>query len=404
MFEYALRSLGRGKRRTAAVIAGYCIAVMIITLVLTILYNGQAASDSVLSGTGTHFTAFIPSCNGEICDDILLDNEHEGFYAGSTKVKLMNNHELDFIRENVPVADAAPFIRFKFRNGESPIQNFMIAGVPADNTVAVRTNSCSGKDIIAGTYFQEGDTRSVVIDESFSNIWNLGVGSPIGIGGTSYSVCGIVNTGIRIAVADVYMPMEEAVRVINTRLTMPIDDQSSMFLFESMNAETHTLAVTDVKNMLGANSGILSYACWKPASNVMGITERSAVLLTAVVFLCLLAFSLQAGYAAMVERRRDFGILTSVGWSKHLILRQILVESCIQALSGWILGSVIACAVILVLPPEILVGSMTTVRKQIFPGVFPVSFLLVSGGGILAGIVPGLSMIRKNPAEALRQV
>jgi hypothetical protein len=404
MIEYALRELVRRKRRTAAHTAGYALSAAVITLVMTVLLNGQKASDAVLSGTGTHFIAFVTLCGDEACDNGLIDREHENFYAMNVKAKLLPGASLELVRTLDTVADAAFFLLFKLRNSGNDLGDVLIGGVPLPVPKAVATNSCSSKDLIEGRFLEPTDANAVVLEQSFAQSRFLKTGSALRLGNGRYTVVGIVNPGIRIAKADVYLPYERAREIINTRLRTPIINEANLILVESKNANVHEEAVAQVKRILGANGAISSYNCYQPASKVMGITGMSAFLITLIVFFCLLAFSLQSQYSRVVERRYDIGILKSIGWSGGVIIRQILAEALIQALIGWAVGSLVALLVFLFIPSAALVGAQATVAKQLFPAVFLFNLFLAAAGGMVAGFLPGLFAASQKPAVCLRRL
>jgi putative ABC transport system permease protein len=404
MVEYALRELSRRKRRTIAALAGYAAGVAVISIILTVLFNGERAADSVLKGTGTHFTAYYPSCPEELCQDILLDKEHEGFFVGLTRVRALDESVISTIRAMDSVADAAPFVIFRLSNSGAAVRDFTIGGMPPGNTVSVRANSCSAQDLVAGRFLTDGERSSVMLEEQFARSRNLETGRELVIAGKAYAVVGIVDTGIRMAKADVYLTMAEAKVIINSRLTRPLVNECGMVLVESKDANSHERAVLEVKTILGSSAGISSYACYKPAAEVMGINSSSALLMTLVISVCLLAFSLQSRYASVSERRFEIGILAAVGWRKSLVVKQILWESVILAAAGWAAGCLLALAALALIPSEIMVGSGTRVSKQVYPLVFAFCLFIAGFGGVLAGLLPGLSAASRNPAECLRKL
>jgi putative ABC transport system permease protein len=198
--------------------------------------------------------------------------------------------------------------------------------------------------------------------------------------------------------------MTEAKAIINTRLTRPLFNECGMILVESKNAKAHESAVRDVKTIMGSSAGISSYNCYKPAAEAMGINSSSAFLITLVISVCLLAFSLQSRYASISERRFEIGILAAVGWRKGLVVKQILWESIILALLGWAAGCILALAVLALIPSEVMVGSSALVSKQVYPLVFAFCLFIAGFGGVLAGLLPGLSAASRNPAECLRKL
>jgi hypothetical protein len=404
MLEYAMRELLRRKRRTIAHTAGYALAAAVIALVFLILYNGQAASDAILSGTGTHFAAFAPLCASEACGQRPLDAEHEGFYSGNVKSKALPHSVLALARSLDAVADVAPFLLFRLHNDGAPVTDFNLGGVPVTDSRAVATNSCTALDVTAGRFLTAADSGAVVLEQAFAESRLLAVGGRLRIAGRDYAIVGVVNTGIRVARADVYLPLEEARAVINTRLRIPLTDEANLILVESKSAGVHETAVAQVKRLLGANGSVLSYNCWQPAAQAMGITDASAFLIALTIFVCLLAFSLQSQYARVAERRYDIGILKSIGWSRAAITGQVVTEALLQALAGWAIGSLIALAVFVFIPAASLVGAQAFVVKQLFPAVFLASLVAALAGGSVAGFLPGFFAASLKPADALRRL
>jgi hypothetical protein len=404
MLEYAVRELLRRKRRTVAHTAGYALAAAVIALVFLILYNGQSASDAILRGTGTHFAAFAPLCASESCGQQPLDAGHEGFYSSGVKSKPLPHSILELARSLDAVADVAPFLLFRLHNDGAPIGDFDLGGVPLTDSRAVATNSCTALDVTAGRFLTTADSGAVVLEQAFAESRLLAAGGRLRVAGRDYAIVGVVNTGIRVARADVYLPLEEARAVINTRLRVPLYDEANLILVESKSAGAHETAVAQVKRLLGANASVLSYNCWQPASQAMGITNTSAFLIALTVFVCLLAFSLQSQYARVAERRYDIGILKSIGWSRAAVSGQIVAEAIIQAFAGWAIGSLIALAVFAFIPSASLVGTQALVIKEPFPAVFLVSLLAALAGGTVAGFLPGFFAASFKPADALRRL
>jgi putative ABC transport system permease protein len=190
---------------------------------------------------------------------------------------------------------------------------------------------------------------------------------------------------------------------VNARLRAPIDEQCALYLVESRSAADHETAVAQVKRLMGAQASVSSYNCYEPASLAMGVTGSSALLVALVVFACLLAFSLQAQYSSLVERRHGIGVLAAIGWSRPMIAGQILIESLVQAASGWLAGSLISIAAFAAIPAAAIAGSGAGAEKRFFPVVFAIGLGLALAGGAAAGLIPGLAAASRKPAECLRR-
>ncbi|MDQ6921551.1 MAG: FtsX-like permease family protein, partial [Candidatus Dormibacteraeota bacterium] len=147
-----------------------------------------------------------------------------------------------------------------------------------------------------------------------------------------------------------------------------------------------------------------------PAALVVDITDLGAivdrilrnllVLLTALASLALLAGGIIIANAvalAMLERRREIGIMKSLGFASRALLAQVLFEN---ALLGALSGS---AAVVVVSLATALLGRFVF---QTSLGVdLPLSIGIVAGSGLLAAAVAGVvawAPTRVRPLEVLR--
>ena len=106
---------------------------------------------------------------------------------------------------------------------------------------------------------------------------------------------------------------------------------------------------------------------------------------------------------AMRERVTEIAVLKAIGFSRGRILRMVLGEACLTAISGGVLGTGIGC---------LFLQGMNQVLPQFFP--FTVSEMLgpwVSYGllaaiflGFVSGIVPAVRAARMSVVDGLRRI
>jgi putative ABC transport system permease protein len=404
MFKYAVIELLRRKRRSISVVIAYMIAVIFFSLILNILFKSQNSAASILKSTGTHFVAYLPLCNNDSCLNIAVDSINEGFYAENIKSKLLPASVVEAVKRLNSVKDAAPFLLFKLRlkiNGLD--DSFLLGGIPLNESIAVANNSCSNANIVEGRFISPDDDSSVMLEEGFAKRFAINCKDKIDIGKKTFLVTGIVNSGIKAVKADIYISLPKAKEIINERLINPINDEFNIILVESLNSKVHQEAVNQVINTLGSGSIISSYNCFKPASAVLGINGKSAWFITLLIFISILAFSLRAQYSSIIERRHQIGILTVIGWSKKDFLLQFFYESVIQSLTGFITGSFVVLLIIL-LSSLFLTDSIKIFDIIYYPLILLSNLLLTVSGGIIAGIIPGISASMLKPAECLRRL
>jgi putative ABC transport system permease protein len=397
MLEYAIRELVRRYRRTLITVSGYLIAVAFSCLLLSAVKGAEEASGTILKSTGTHFIAFIPACSGDSCPVSALDAEHEGFYAGTTPTRPLNNSLIDGIKALSSVADAAPCFVYRMINGPSG-EALTIAGILSGESRATATNCCSASEIVEGRFFFGGNERGVILAHSYAETASLSVGDTLTLGGTPHTVIGTIEAGIKPVKADVYMSIAEAESLIRPRVRGEIADSSNVLMIESAGSNTHKDAMNDVRRVMGAEALLSSYNCYKPAAMADIINRNGANAAALLVYLCILVFSLQSELHSVTERKHEIGIVSSIGWSRGDIVSQIALESALKAFAGWAIGSLIATAIILLVPASPDGGGL-----RLLPQLYLYSLLLTLVSGVVAGIVPGLVAANRKPAEDLRK-
>jgi putative ABC transport system permease protein len=402
ILHYAWIEIIRRPARSIGNMLGYSLALAIAIVLFSVLSFSQDASASVLNSTGTHFITYLPQCNSEACAVDLKDPLHEGFIANNTLSKVLSADIVSQITALDTVKDASPFILFRFYDKITDTYT-LVAGFDPLNTTAVKTNCCSSEDIITGEFLKPTDTGLVMLEESFALAETLPVGFRVDIGGQSFRVGGIINAGVRPGKADIYMPITELRNLINTRLNTALPpDATNIILVESNGANVHYQAIDQVKEIMGDRSLVSTYACSKPASTAMGIGENGIWLVSGILLISVIALALKSEYSAVLERRRDIGILKAIGLSDSTILWQIVSQSVIQAVIGAVAGILLGVVLIYTIP----FASISGISSQDTLGVDWIvtlsAFGLAVTGGIAAGIIPALSAASMRPAESLR--
>lgn len=102
---------------------------------------------------------------------------------------------------------------------------------------------------------------------------------------------------------------------------------------------------------------------------------------------------------SVFERTREIGILQAVGWSKAMILRQILVEGLVVCLLGGPLGIGLGIAAVQVVGS---IGELSWVSGDYGTDVFVQAMVVAVGMGLVGAVYPALRAVRIPPVEALR--
>ena len=102
-------------------------------------------------------------------------------------------------------------------------------------------------------------------------------------------------------------------------------------------------------------------------------------------------------YMAILQRTREIGILKSLGASRWFVLKIIMIEALMMAVSGTICGILLSFGTrwaIMKLVPASL-------PQAIVPEWWPIAGAIVCGAALLGSLYPGMIAVRQDPIEAL---
>jgi putative ABC transport system permease protein len=346
MWKYPWRELVRRKGRSVAAICSYALAAMIFSVLISLLQYSERSQYKTLYNTGTHFIAFSPVC----CNlPLLKDETHEGFWANGSRSSIMPINLIDTIKKLPTVRDASPLLMFRFKDSTNNA-GIIAGGFDPENTISVANTTCSSTDLVSGRFITSHDTNTIIVEESFAYSHKIAVGKSLNIAGASLLVVGIVNAGIRPVKADIYMSFTQAERIISRQTWNSLKDEMNIILVESANAQVHEQAVQDVKSILGKDKIVSSYSCHNPAAEAINFNRQ--LLWLGIIFMTVFiaVHVIRNHYASIVERKREIGILQSMGWTRKRIVLIVGYELILQALLGGILGVYIALIYQITLP------------------------------------------------------
>ncbi len=140
-------------------------------------------------------------------------------------------------------------------------------------------------------------------------------------------------------------------------------------------------------------------------SSVTDIINTISYVLTAFVAISLVVSSIMIGvitYISVLERRKEIGILRSIGASKRDIRRVFNAETLIVGFIAGLLG--IAVTLLLTIPANIIVLAEFDVPNIAQLPWQAAAILVVTSMALtfIAGLIPSSAASRKDPVEALR--
>ncbi len=400
LFEVAWRERRRRGLQTSLLIAVYAAAVAVAASLVVLLGSARQASDKIMRNTGTHFITFARAST-QACLTALASQAGEGLICGSVPALPLPTNWVDQIKSLPAVLDASAYLMYRFRDERSG-NDIAVGGFDVTNQQAVGTTCCADGDIISGRFLKPEDRGCVLLDEGFARARGLSAGKQIAIAGTDFEVTGIVNPGIRPGKADVYMPFAEAAAFVCHRAGAEgLNGRPSAVLVEVRSSQRQEDAFRSIKAIFPCMV-ISSYACYKPAAEVMGITAGVVGGVVAGIYLAVVLFAMLIQTASVIERRHDLALLSALGWTSGEIAGTVLMESVICAVGGIVVGTFFAPLFLLCAAPAVTWEAGPWALLQAFPlaGALAAGMTLVSG--VLACCGPVVSVLRARPAEVFR--
>lgn len=282
--------------------------------------------------------------------------------------------------------------------------------------------------IASGRYFdaETSEAKEAVLASAYAQRKGLALGSNLNLNGTSFTVIGLATPPLGGQAADVYLPLEDLQALAkrdaraNVLLVRASDAAKVSDVSAAIEKAMPGAQVTSAKDLAERVSGSLVDAA--------NLVDRLGLVLAAIVLAATFAMASLLTLSSVAKRVRELGTLKALGWSRWLVVRQILGESLAQAILGAILGLALglgAAAAISAFAPPLeatarssgpsgaffglgAIGERDTTTAQIplEASVDPYVLLLAIGlavaGGIIAGSLGGMRAARLRPIDALR--
>jgi len=249
-----------------------------------------------------------------------------------------------------------------FGGGSFNVDEFSVTGIPVTGDAVGPLTSA---ELDKGRSFTASDAGKdvVVLDKTYAKSESKAVGDTISIGGTDFTVIGIVaSTSSDSATAsNTYIPLDTAQALADldgkvTSIYVSATSSSDVDTIKASLQKTLSSATVSTESDLASSvSGSLSTA----SSLVSNLGTWLSILVLAAAFLIAILFTI----SGVSRRTREFGTLKAIGWSNGRITRQVAGESLVQGIIGGIVGAavgLIGILVVNVISPTISASASTT--------------------------------------------
>ncbi|MAI78775.1 MAG: hypothetical protein CL917_07540 [Deltaproteobacteria bacterium] len=403
-FRLAWRSLGRNPRRTGLTLAATSFAMMLVVN-MTGLSNGsheEMVENGVRMASG-HLSLMAP--------DHLEERTLEQPLAWTQSLRTHLESVPD-IKGFAPRMDA-----FALVSHEESAQGMLIRG--SDPT---RENTVSEIEdrLTTGRFLRQGESREIVLGQKGAQTLGVELGDQVLLYGMAYSLESAYE--LFTVVGLVRFPDAELER---TLAFISLEDAQAFFVYADRVTEVAILAedsyqVEDLQNRLTQtlSNGDLRVHTWQ---EVVPELDQIIAIDKGGMYLILLLLTVVVGFGilntilmAVLERKREFGILLALGLKPSKIFKVVYLESLLLAGVGIVIGLAISIPMVLYLQahPIPITGNAAEGISQLnievsitskFRASNPIrSTLIMMGVAVVAAFYPALKASRGQPIDVVQ--
>lgn len=372
----------------------------LVTIVCKNLWHQKMRSGLTILGVGISIAAFV-SLRG------LTDNLEKAlqstYKSRGSDLVVMEKSTLDIFSSSIDQSYAESLKRLPHVKQTSPIlfyfyavnfkQYFLLYGWEPDSYLFEGFK-------ITGSPLQS-DHDALVGAVAAKRLHKI-QGDKINIRGEEFRICGVFQSINLLEESGIIVPLNTLQKIKKTpgkitaiNLKLDYGDSLKMSLGQrqsiskqvqdKISSEFSDLEVKDVQDFVST-----------PFTVVFSFTWAISV----VVFIIVVMGIINTMSTAVLERRKEIGILLAIGWRKYRIVVLVLLEAAIYGLLGGIIGIVLGCAMTRSL--------ITAPAVQGFISMMPDNLFIVKSlglsmlVGVLAGIYPAVKAVSIEPIDVLR--
>ncbi len=287
---------------------------------------------------------------------------------------------------------AVPFLTQKTAIANKPLA---VSGIEPSTTFKFK-----GWQMGQGSYLSSADETAAIVGAAAAKQFRLQPGSTVRIRGEQLSVKGVLKeTGGRDDFT-LFLPMATAQRIYKSvdrvsYVAVKVDDLARTDGYMEKIKEAVSLGVVSDKQML------------KSVLSIVGTVNITLQLIAAVSVLAAAFGIINTMLTATYERKREIGILQSLGAKQSTIFSMFMLESGFYGLIGGILGVVVGLLVSILATPYITQNAFTSLVKgsgtgtMIDVNIIGGSILFAVVVAIVAGVYPAWRAAKLTPVEAI---
>lgn len=221
-----------------------------------------------------------------------------------------------------------------------------------------------------------------------------GIGDTVEIGGKTFNVVSVFETGVIIYDAAVTLHLQTLQEMLGRRgqataffLGLQTGVDVRQFIDKLEAAHPELVGIASAAEYHKVDMGI------EVSQSIVWIITLAAVIIGSVIVL-------NTMWMTVLERTREIGVLRAVGWSRSDVLRLVMIESLVIGVLALLIGSILG----VLLAHAIAIAPVATqfVRPSFGMTQFAIAACASIVLSVLGGAIPAWRAGRISPAEALR--
>jgi putative ABC transport system permease protein len=243
-----------------------------------------------------------------------------------------------------------------------------------------------------GREIYDGEREVASVGSTVASTFNLGIGDYFAVKDIDFEVVGILEpTGISDIDVGVVVPLEDL------KLALKREDFQYIYVIPDDITKTETIAeeIEDADENLKATTS--SQIAEQAASIVDQVRFFTMGIGAVAAFVGGLGV-MNTMIMAVMERRREIGVMKAIGATNSMILQQILTESAMISLIGGVGGVLLGTLGAMALGS--LAGGQIT--ATVTPGLAATGIAFALFLGVVGGFYPARNAAKLDPVETLR--
>lgn len=270
----------------------------------------------------------------------------------------------------------------------------------------------TGLELIFGRLLKDGDLNKVIVGYNFYNDENIfgkkiAVGSRVLIQDEEFEVVGIAKKRGSFILDNVVIMNEDTMRALFNygdkvdTISVKVRDSKDI---ERVKVDVEKVMRKERDVQIGEENFAVSTpeATLETINQVIGGVEAFVVIIASISIIVGAIGIVNTMTTAVLERRKEIGIMKAIGAKNSQVFLQFLIESGLLGLVGGIIGVLLGS----LFGYLGIIGINGLIGSDIQPNVNLYWVLMALAGsfiiGSAAGVVPAMNAANQNPVEALR--